>query len=366
MKKILLFAASLLLLASCEEWEPVLTLKYEQPDPEPAVALTPTHTIAQLCQMYDGAPLKITQSLIISGKVTTDDQPGNFYKTLYIQDETGGIEVKIGRNSLYNIYHPGQTLYVQCNELCLGMYGFKTGTYGGQGMIQIGATDPSGDYETSYLESPLLIDAHVFKGALGSPVAPVDVPEAKLPKKYDTQATNTYIGRLVTLKGLQYANENFVLLYLDSSQDKKSYKNRVFLSDSNPEGDKVHSITTWAMSKPLMTQYLQSHRWDKAKIGSGSDFTGQTLGDLVGDGTYPGVEKNAYSVSQYFTMGSREIQIRTSGFSKFGDLEIPKDVLNGSRKINVTGILTMYQGSIQLTVNSQYDFTYEDGTPLYN
>ena len=36
-----------------------------------------------------------------------------------------------------------------------------------------------------------------------------------------------------------------------------------------------------------------------------------------------------------------------------------------TRAINVTGILTMYQGSIQVTVNSQKDFTYEDGTPLY-
>ena len=76
-------------------------------------------------------------------------------------------------------------------------------------------------------------------------------------------------------------------------------------------------------------------------------------------------EKAAYAISQYFTMGKTEVQIRTSGFSKFGDYEIPADVLNGSRAINVTGILTMYQGSIQVTVNSQKDFTYEDGTPLY-
>lgn len=366
MKKILLFAASLLLLASCEEWEPVMTLKYDEPAPEPEAMITPTHTIAELCKMYDGVPLKITQSLIIAGRVSTDDQPGNFYKTLYIQDETGGIEVKIGRNSLYNLYRPGQTLYVQCNELSLGMYGFKTGNYGGQGMIQIGAADPSGDYETSYLESPLLIDAHVFKGAQGPLVTPTVVSEAQLPRKSDTQVSNPNIGKLVTIQGLQYAGENFCLLYLDSTQDKKSYKNRVFLSDSNPENDLTHGITTWGISKPLMTQILQSGRWDKAKIGSGNDFTGQTLGDLRGDGTYPGVEKAAYAISQYFTVGSKEVQIRTSGFSKFGDLEIPKDVLNGSRKINVTGILTMYQGSIQMTVNSEKDFTYEDGTPLYN
>lgn len=70
-------------------------------------------------------------------------------------------------------------------------------------------------------------------------------------------------------------------------------------------------------------------------------------------------------MSQYFKLGSTDIQIRTSGFSKFGDLEIPKDVLDGTKKINCTGVLTLYQGSFQVVVNSQADFTYEDGTPLY-
>ncbi|MBQ9476667.1 MAG: hypothetical protein IJU63_02640 [Bacteroidales bacterium] len=367
MKKILLFAASLLLLASCEEWEPVLAFKYDAPAPEPVVTMTPTHTIAQLCKMYDGAPLRITQSLIISGVVVSDDQPGNFYKTLYIQDETGGIEVKIGRNSLYNLYRPGQTLFVQCNELCLGMYGFKSGTYGGQGMIQIGATDPTGEYETSYLESPLLVDAHVFKGAQGPLVNPIVPTEAQLPKKSDTQVTNSLIGKYVTIKGLTYDNEIFCLLYLDSTKDKKAATNNVFLSDTNPASDPTHGITTWAMSKNRMTQYLQSGRWDACEVARGNDHTGVFLKDLRGDGTYPEVEKNAYSVSHNFVMdGGKTVVIRTSGFSKFGDLEIPKDVLNGSRKINVTGILTMYQGSIQMTVNSEKDFTYEDGTPLYN
>lgn len=121
------------------------------------------------------------------------------------------------------------------------------------------------------------------------------------------------------------------------------------------------------MSKNRMTQYLQSGRWDACEVARGNDHTGVFLKDLRGDGTYPEVEKNAYSVSHNFVMdGGKTVVIRTSGFSKFGDLEIPKDVLNGSRKINVTGILTMYQGSIQVSVNSEKDFTYEDGTPLYN
>ena len=63
----------------------------------------------------------------------------------------------------------------------------------------------------------------------------------------------------------------------------------------------------------------------------------------------------AYSVSQYFKMGGREIQLRTSGYSKFGDEEIPEAVLDGSATVDMTGILSLYQGSIQFTVNSLED-----------
>ena len=65
-------------------------------------------------------------------------------------------------------------------------------------------------------------------------------------------------------------------------------------------------------------------------------------------------------------MGNTEIQVRTSGFCKFADFEIPEDVLNGSRALDMTGVLTIYQGSLQLVVNSQDDWRYSDtGEKLY-
>ena len=114
------------------------------------------------------------------------------------------------------------------------------------------------------------------------------------------------------------------------------------------------------MSKSKMTEMITSGRWDAFRVGSGSTYTGETIGDFKKDGTYPGVEKAAYSVSQYFKMGSREIQIRTSGYCKFSDVEIPESVLSGNKTIDVTGILTLYQGSIQFTVNSLDDIKIND------
>ena len=351
MKRIytILFAAATLLMG-CEEFQPVFTVGYPDPEYQEQETLTPTHTIAELASMYQtGKPWKIDQNIIIAGKVSTNDQPGNFYKRFYIQDETAGIEIKVGRNSLYNEYKPGQTVYVKCEGLTLGMYGFKTGNYGGQGMVQLGYEDPSGEYETSYMEHPYLVENHIVKGPFGDPVQPIVLTESQLPGKDDNQKTNQYLGKLVTLKGLKYGDETFTLLYLDSNQDKKESKNRIFLSDQ------TWGVTTWAMSEAKMKEYLHSGLWDSCKLGNANDQNYGTVGDRKvvdenGAVSYPTIEKAAYSVSQYFKMGSTEIQIRTSGYSKFSDIELDPQVLSGAKTIDATGVLTMYQGSVQFVL----------------
>ena len=380
MKKSLIITAALLALASCglkEEFQPVFTGKYPAPEPERYWSDEDFGRITSIADLVSGYTIgqpKVLGSTVIKGTVSTTDRPGNFYKSFYIQDETGGIEIKVGKNGLYNDYLLGQTVYVDCEDLTLGMYGYKSGNYGGMGMAQLGFSDPSGSYETSYMEIPLLIDAHVLRGNPSElhPVTPAVITSAsQLPDpKTATQATNKLIGSMVTLKGLTYGNEVFCLLYLDSNQDKKSYTNRVFLSSSN-SSDPTCGITTWAMSKEKMTEYLYSGIWDECKVGSGNTYAEDEKGNTLTVGSYRGenglydasingfngIERTAYSVSQYFKLGSTDIQIRTSGFCKFCDVEIDPDVLSGRATIDVTGVLTLYQGSFQLVVNNIDDIT---------
>ncbi|MBS7291288.1 MAG: hypothetical protein KIG58_03045 [Bacteroidales bacterium] len=380
MKKSLIITAALLALASCglkEEFQPVFTGKYPAPEPERYWSDEDFGRITSIADLVSGYTIgqpKVLGSTVIKGTVSTTDRPGNFYKSFYIQDETGGIEIKVGKNGLYNDYLLGQTVYVDCEDLTLGMYGYKSGNYGGMGMAQLGFSDPSGSYETSYMEIPLLIDAHVLRGNPSElhPVTPAVITSAsQLPDpKTATQATNKLIGSMVTLKGLTYGNEVFCLLYLDSNQDKKSYTNRVFLSSSN-SSDPTCGITTWAMSKEKMTEYLYSGIWDECKVGSGNTYAEDEEGNTLTVGSYRGenglydasingfngIERTAYSVSQYFKLGSTDIQIRTSGFCKFCDVEIDPEVLSGRATIDVTGVLTLYQGSFQLVVNNIDDIT---------
>ena len=204
------FAAALTLLASCDEWEPVFTGDYGKADVYKPVTLTPNKTILELKSMYKNAPVKIEDGIIIGGQVISEDRSGNIYKSIYIQDATGAIEVKIGKNSLYNDYKLGQWVYVKCSGLTLGDY---------KGMIQLGYEDASGEYETSYLDVQYIIDTHVFRGELDTPLAPKKVAESDLLKEEN-------LGCYVEIDGLKYGSvknpkgEIFCLIYVDSSKDK--------------------------------------------------------------------------------------------------------------------------------------------------
>ena len=325
MKKILniayIMVAASLLAASCSEWDPVVNIGYDEPEVVPYENIKANITIASVKSLYVDKPVHIEKDLIIGGQVTSSDQSGNIYRSMYIQDATGAIEIKIGKSSLYNDYRPGQWVFVKLNGLTLGTY---------EGMLQIGLDDPSGEYETAYIDVQRMIDLHVFKGQIDNPVQPVELSESEILLEQNME-------KLVTLKGLKYANEAFALLYPDPNGDKKSTANRVFLSD------KTWGITTWAMSKNKMQAYLDSGIWDAATTADGA----KTVAELRKENA---IEATGTYVSQYFKMGSKEIQIRTSGYAKFADVELDEEVLNGTKLIDITGILTNYRGSAQFTL----------------
>lgn len=311
--------AAIFAFASCEEWDQVFTTDYGKADVYEPVTMTPNTTISELKAMYINSPVKIEKDIVIGGQVVSEDRSGNIYKSLYIQDATGGIELKIGKNALYNDYKLGQWVYVKCNGLTVGAY---------NGMIQLGYSDPTGEYETSYIEVQYLIDTHIFRGKIDTPLQPKKVAAADLLNPEN-------LGCYVELDGLTYANEIFCLVYVDQNKDKKSNDNRIFFSD------KTWDVTTWAMSKEGFKNYLNSGVFD-----GGATNTGKTVPELKAT-----LLKNAdaYAVSQYFKMESQTVQIRTSGYSRFADTRIDQAILDGA-KINVKGILTIYKNAAQFTL----------------
>jgi len=345
MKKIYrVFLAAAALFAGCEEFQPVFTGKY--PDPQEQYIYTDADfdeftSIADVKAMYAAngdKPYVVDKECVIKGQVTTSDQVGNLYKSLYIQDETAGIEIKIGKNGLYNEYKLGQWLYIDCSGLTVGDY---------NGMINIGYEDPTGEYETGYLEHAYIIDQHVFKGEYADPVEPVVITEADLHKEVN-------LGRLVTIKDLKYDDHIFILAYVDPNGNRKDYNNNgIFIDEEGPDN---YGVTTWACSEQKWKEYLLAGNFDSVEAA------GTTVGQLL---RTTGIGSMAYSVSQYFKMGKTDVQVRTSGYARFADTEIPQDVLDGKATVSFTGILTEYKGAAQFTLIDLDGVKKADGTNWY-
>lgn len=76
-----------------------------------------------------GVPNAIDENLVVRGVIVGDDESGNIYKSLYIQDETGGINISINQVNLYNIMPVGQEVFIEMKGLFVGDYnkGYQIG-----------------------------------------------------------------------------------------------------------------------------------------------------------------------------------------------------------------------------------------------
>lgn len=310
-KQIILLLAAAATLVSCREWQPVFTPDYgEASETVPYALDANTIPIAELKAMYKGSPCNITEDIVVRGQVVSSDQYGQNYRLLYIEDISGGLEIKLGQSQNYNDYKLGQWIYVKCQDFTLGA---------SNGMLSLGYPSDDPKYETAYIDVPELIATHIFKGRIDPLPEPVAITAANM-----NDGKN--FGRRVCFPGVTYANQVFVIIYDNGGGS-------TYLRNADNFG-----ITSWSMSAENVRQHILSDRF------KGAIPEAEVENYLAG--------ASAVNTSQYFTVpGSSEpLQVRTSGYAKFADSEMPAAVLAGA-KVDITGILTVYNGQFQLTLN---------------
>ena len=131
-KKYILFALAVLGLAtSCER------LEWGAPDNvengveafgNKYIQVTNLKTIAEVKQLYQNEinnnSLKLVKDpMQIRGVVTGNDEGGNIYNSLYIQDATGAIAISIGQGGLFGPFAVGQGVLIELQGLYVGGYG---------------------------------------------------------------------------------------------------------------------------------------------------------------------------------------------------------------------------------------------------
>jgi len=96
---------------------PVIIVPHFTPD-------TTITTIPQLIAMHTPGGLEtIKKNVIVQGVVVANDESGNFYKQIIIEDDIAGLQIQIEQKLLYNTYKLGQRVFIKCKGLALGEYG---------------------------------------------------------------------------------------------------------------------------------------------------------------------------------------------------------------------------------------------------
>ena len=150
---------------------------------------------------------------IIHGWVTSSDESGNVYKSLYIMDESGyGLSISINQNSLYNNYRIGQ-------EIVLPMKGYFVGKYNGQQQLGYPQWYASGSaWEATFLPQAMWESLVEINGLPDlSKVDTLEVSISDFQNSTDPEVLMKYQGRLVRINGVTFDDANGVNTFSEAS-----------------------------------------------------------------------------------------------------------------------------------------------------
>ena len=129
--KYILFALAVLgLTTSCQDgdWDAPATENSIESYGNKYIQATNLKTIAELKELYkneinNNSLKEVKTPLQIKGIVTGNDEGGNIYNSLYIQDNTGAIAISVGQGGLFGPFAVGQPVIVELQGLYVGGYG---------------------------------------------------------------------------------------------------------------------------------------------------------------------------------------------------------------------------------------------------
>lgn len=182
--------------------------KYDQPETILNPGVTANKTIKDFKAMYptvSGDLKLITDDVILRGIVIGNDKTGNIYKTLYIQDTTGGIQIDVEATGLYNIFPEGREVFV----FCKGLYIANSAN-----MIKLATRVVENGTPTTAGIPQMYIDNYLKRGSLNNVVTPKVVTIAQL--------DNTYQSTLIQINSTEVTSADLTKTYADTSVNKSN------------------------------------------------------------------------------------------------------------------------------------------------
>lgn len=174
--------------------------KYNEPnlDGYQCADLTATMTLTQLRAKYTTTSFTFPDNStdIVEGYVSSTDETGNIYKTIYIQDKpenpTQGFVISVDAVSTYTNYPQGSKVYIKLAGLSLGTYG---------GVVQLGVKNGTETAATSVSRIPeKLVPARIFRScSIRANIIPKIMTSLQM-----VSANDQYIGCLIQMDNAEF------------------------------------------------------------------------------------------------------------------------------------------------------------------
>ena len=316
-----------------------------------------------------GEDIFVGQDVYIKGKVTSNDDQGNVYKSLYIQDETTGVELKLNNNVGVR-YKYGSWVYVRLTGLYLGNYRMML-SLGGAPSESWNKAGEHKYYANSNLELQEVIDRHVFPGEMdalnvGSYVDwkanPVSVDIITVTPENYVEVFNPAKISLENIDGETFQMSQRELMFgrLMRFEGLECHYAGVANQDgvTNPalkSGSFDNIYPSWLYTDPRPTVSKAWYHWAFKEEITGRSLYGSVL--------------FTYNPSATVCSENGVYALRSSGYSRFARQNVCKD----GEKATITAIYGIYAqksdyagnandyATYQLTISNFYDIEFENG-----
>lgn len=175
--------------------------QYDEPDLKnfQCADLTATMTLADVKAKFTNNTTYVfpdNSTDIIEGYVSSTDETGNIYKTIYIQDKpenpTQGFTLSVDMVSTYTQYPQGSKIYIKLAGLAVGTYG---------NVVQLGVKDPASTLPNALARIPeKLVPARIFRScSVREKIVPKVMTLAQM-----VSANDQYLGCLIQVNNAEF------------------------------------------------------------------------------------------------------------------------------------------------------------------
>lgn len=178
--------------------------------------VTVNATIADVKALYTGSMKQITEDLVIEGYVVSNDEAGNFYRTLHFQDAlenpTQGLQLDVDLQDMYTKYPVGKKIYLKIKDLYIDNY---------KGVIKLGGKYQlsNGNFAVGRLSATEIKDK-LFRACDAAAVTPKVTTISEI--------SDAMINTLIQFEKVEVAPESLCQSYAE-----KGKNTNVYLQDCN-------------------------------------------------------------------------------------------------------------------------------------